>query len=420
MTTEFLTGLTLFRLCCMVAYSDTHTIMLTISQQVLESIKGASRILVVFRADGDSDAVGSALALAHLLEKMGKHQVTIASDGFKPNHQLAFLPKIKTVCDSISGICTYAIELDMKDVQLKNFQYDVKDEKLRIFLTPETGMFRQENVRHATSPFTFDLIMAVSTPDLESLGEVYSQNSKFFFATPIINIDHNPANEQYGHINCVDVTATSTGEVLFSLIEQLGRHYMDAELATNLLTSIIAKTRSFRVPRVTPRTLQITSQLVTHGADRETIVHHLYRTRSLSTLKLWGRVLSRLEHDVPSKLAWSTISAQDFDRTGSTHDHLPDIVEELIAHAPNVNATVIFYEDHVHQSPALSQSTGNGPVCVLVCANAPHSALDLAHSFHPKGSREKVHFDLPSHTMEEAKHDVLTAIRSRMATAVAT
>lgn len=389
--------------------------MLTIPQQFTETITKANRILIAFRQGGDGDAIASALALQHLLEKMGKHEVAIVSHDFTPPKHLSFLPRLKDIQSSLSGLQKFTIELNTEHVKLKDFSYDIQDKKLRIFLTPEEGFFHPEDIAHRTDPFTYDCIITLNTPDLAALGDVHKKHADLFYKTPTINIDHDPANEGYGQINMVDMTAIATGEVLFSIIEHIGKEHLDKMMATYLLTSVIAATKSFRTPRITPHILQMTSECIAHGADREQIMQHLYRTRSVATLKLWGRVLARLEHDTEKKFAWSSLTASDFERTGATEEHLADIVDELIGNTPDITTTLLLYEKTNADSIVIT-AEGNRPVTGILSTHAPYSALTLCNAFAPKGSKERATFSLQGMTLREAEKEVVEKIRAQLMT----
>jgi len=80
------------------------------------------------------------------------------------------------------------------------------------------------------------------------------------------------------------------------------------------------------------------------GADRESIVHGLWRSRQVNTLKLWGRALSRIEQDKNLGLIWTTLSRQDILDSGTTEARLDELVNELIAFAPDSKLTAVFVE----------------------------------------------------------------------------
>ncbi|MEY4745098.1 MAG: hypothetical protein RL272_1043, partial [Candidatus Parcubacteria bacterium] len=278
--------------------------------------------LITFRKEWSVDAIASALALAKFLEKKGK-RVDVVADGFSAPKSLRFLPGIENVKPTFNRLRKFVIHLDVSKTKIDELSYDIEGDKLRIHVTPKEGRFDGKDVTTASTDFKYDCIITVDTPDYGALGTLFSANTEFFYDRPTINIDHEPANEQYGNLNCVDITATSTAEVVHSLLKSTGEHFLTEDVATCLLAGIISKTRSFKTSSVTPRTLDIASELVSAGAKREEIVQNLYRTRTISTLKLWGRALARLKFDPGIKMAWSLLVRQDFIHAGATEEHLP-------------------------------------------------------------------------------------------------
>ena len=185
-----------------------------------------------------------------------------------------------------------------------------------ILLFPRRKAFLPaEDVKTRSGEFKYDLVIVLDTPDLESLGSIYDNDTEFFYQIPIINIDHGSNNEAFGQINLVELTAIATAEILFNLFTNYSRDLLDENIATCLLAGIIAKTKSFKTQNLTPQSLSVSSQLISMGARREEIVNQLYRSRSLNVLKLWGRVLARLTSALENKLVWTVLTQVDFDKT---------------------------------------------------------------------------------------------------------
>ena len=126
-------------------------------------------------------------------------------------------------------------------------------------------------------------------------------------------------------MNVVDVTAAACGEVCHDLVEMIEPGLMDEEVATAFLTGMIAKTKSFKAANVTPKTLQTASKLMARGAKRDLIMQQLYKTRSVGTLRLWGRALARLKTDEKERVVWTMISQQDFLHAGAQEEDLSDV-----------------------------------------------------------------------------------------------
>src|SRR3989339_76548 len=313
------------------------------SQQIFEAIKRSHRPLICVPSGAGADHYASALGLAKVLEALDKQVLIVAADGKAPKN-LRFLPGVDKIEGKLENLRRFVIELDASKTPVQELSYEVKDEKLYVYLSPKKGFWDPKDVRTSSSGYKYDLIICIGSPDFESCAQLYTDNPDFFYRTPIINIDHSPENEHYGQVNAVDLTASACGEVCHDIIEAIEPSLIDEDVATAFLTGMIAKTKSFKSKVVTPKTLQTASKLIAKGARREHIVENLYRTRSVSTLRLWGRALARLKADEDAKMVWSLLSQQDFMHAGAQDEDLKDVIEELIASSPNARVTVLLFE----------------------------------------------------------------------------
>ena len=373
---------------------------LTESQQVSDVLEKSKHILITFPKEFTPDAVASALALYLILKKKDK-LVDIACDDFKLPKNLEFLPKSKVIKSKISNLQKFVISIDNKDNNIEDFSYNLEDDKLKIYVTPKSGSISTEDYTAENSGYKYDLIVVLDSPDLESLGKIYSDNTEFFYETNILNIDHSAENENYGQINLVNMNAVSTAGVIFRLVNTIDINLLDEDIATALLTGLISKTRSFKTPNVTPATLKLASVLLEAGAKRDLIIKSLYRSRSIGTLNLWGRVLTRLKNDVGSKLVWSTLTEGDFVEAGATVEDLPDVVDELISFVPGVEIVIIFYQ-------------ANGKDNVLLSTLKTHNALQLSSRFKPQGNKNIAEFSMDRQNLIETEIEVINEIKNKI------
>lgn len=353
----------------------------TLHEQIASTLERSSQILIAFKKDHSADTVASALALKLVLEKMNKH-VDIVSDSFVLENTYAFLPQSQTIHTTLTGLQQFKISIDTKKTPLKDISYKQEGDMVHIILTPKQGTVSSDHIATHQGAYRYDLIITVDTEDLESLGSVFQEHPDFFYNTTIINFDHKPENEEFGQINHVDPNATSTAEVLFHSIEELQKQHeklLDEHIAQCLLCGIIAKTHSFKSAKVTPATLHIASRLMKAGADRTAIVKHLYYTKSIKTLKLWGKVLSRLKSDPKKKIAWSFVTQEDFEELQATPEKLQEVIEELILTAPEAKIILIVY-GYKQQLHALLHS------------DTTLSSKELATAYNPFGSKRLATF----------------------------
>ena len=246
--------------------------MLTQDQQIFEQIKKAKNILIVFKKVWSGDSVGSGLAMYLFLKKIGK-DVEIAAEKFDQGNLYSFLPAYSEIKNSIENLRQFIISLDITDTKVNQIKYKVEEDTLNFIISPKDGFFSEEDISSRSSGFKYDLIISLDAPDMEALGKIYDNDTEFFYHTPIINIDCHSNNEEYGQINLIELTAVSTSEILFNLFDKYSREAIDENIATCLLAGMIAETRSFKTPNVTPNALSTAAQLVTMGARRDEIVN---------------------------------------------------------------------------------------------------------------------------------------------------
>jgi phosphoesterase RecJ-like protein len=375
--------------------------MLNQAQQIHKHIEDAEHILITFRGDGGGDAIGSAVALFLFLEQLGK-RVDMVVDGFSLPRQLKFLKKAKKIKPAFSHLQKFILTLDVKNTGVKELSYDIKNEKLRISITPKEGFLTRDNVRTAQSDFKYDLVITIDTRDLKSLGDMYINNTELFYRVPIVNIDSHAGNEHFGQMNLVDLTTASTAEVVFGLIQKLGQEYINEDIATALLTGMIARTHSFKTDDIKPSTLALASRLIGLGAKRDYIVQNLYRTRTINSLKLWGQALSHLENDPKMGLVSTTITREDFTRSGATEGDLYEIVDELIGNSPEAKMILIIHE-HADDTS----------IHAILTTQKERDALELLRPFSPSGSPNRASCIIRGKTLKQAEEEIIGHIKKQ-------
>lgn len=372
---------------------------LTEANQIKKLIEDSKHILLVFPRHDAGDALAGVLALKLFLEKNHKHAEAAAS-GFNLPKNLAWLPGAPTIKPQLTQLQKFIIKVDAKNAPIETISYDMKNDCLSIYLTPKQGVINKNNLRTAQTAYKYDLIITLKTPDLNALGDIYLNNTDLFYRTPIINIDNEPNNERYGQVNCLDFTSASVCEIIFNLLVAINEPLLDNDIANCLLTGLTVATKGFKNDGLTPRALELGSKLINLGADREKIIKELYRTRSLAALKLWGTALTHLQHKKEAGLVYTSLTRDDFTRTGATPADLRDIMDELIMNSPEAKLALIFYEDN-----------DQGKVYALLAANKNYNALELAAPWRPEGNKNQVKFIVEGKDLKEAEETVLETMK---------
>lgn len=345
-------------------------------EHLLRVLERSERPLLVVPNASDLDVLAAAIAMGRVLKTWGK-QVEILIPGGKLPEALAFLPTTDLLFRAdMPNLRTLGITLPVEHTKVEELTYAVENGELKINIIPKHGFWSPEQVRVSVSGYRFDLAVVIGAQNLSDLGGMANQFADFFFSTPLVSIDNQPSHSGFAAYNVVDVGAISNTEVVYNFLRTTAPDLLTKELATVLLTGMVAATRGFRSGNVTPRTLQASSELVAKGAERDVIMDKLFRTKSMETLRLWGRALTRLQARKELSLAWTSLTHTDFVSASASEDALTDIVDELITMSPDVRVVAIFFE------------RTDGSINVRLHAQHPHDALALGAPFRAIGTKE--------------------------------
>ena len=272
------------------------------------------------------------------------------------------VPGLESIRKNISKNESFVISVNTEVIKLDELSYHTLDKSVDIYLQAQGGQkFTPANISFNAQPPVYDLIICVDTPSLDQLGNVYSQNASMFLDTPKVNIDNHIANENYGNINIIEVTAAATSEIIFELLKRYEHGLIDVDISTSLLTGIISATNSFQKSLTTHNSFLRASELIGMGAEQQEIIKHLFKTRSFPMLKLWGRAMARIKILETSRVPvyFSLITAQDIEKSAASMEDVQGAFYELIANLPDLK--ILFF----------------------ACENSSTSKIDLYFYIHP-------------------------------------
>lgn len=299
--------------------------------------------MIVIPEAFNGDSLGSAIALNGALQKLGKFSELVCNEEIP--EKLKFMPGLETIKKDVSSWRDFIISIDTSKNKISRLRYENEDRALKIYLTTPRKI-EEQDIKFQPGDFYYDLVITIDSPDLESLGKIFEDNTELFFGKPILNIDHKSANEYFGEVNLVEPTNAACAEVCANFIQSLGPDLIDETAATGLLTGILFKTRCFQNFKTTPQTLNLASLLITKGAAQEKIVQNLYKIKPLNRLRLWGKLLSRLDYNENSKTAWLFAKPEDFSQTQTVPQDLTFILEEINDLFPQITIGLILWQEN--------------------------------------------------------------------------
>lgn len=262
---------------------------------VVERIRGARRVLAVGHENPDGDTLGATLGVVRIIESMGGQADPVCTDPVPPLY------------DFLDGIERFRTDPD-------------------------------------PSP-DYDLFVASDCATLERIGAVGERHRALFERLPRVVIDHHASNDAMGEADWIEPASAATCEMVTLLALRLGVP-LDAgggALAAVLMTGIVMDTATFAHPNTTPRTLAVAAALVEAGAPLSEISRRLYRTKPPSQLRLFGRVLERLETYDQGRVVASTLLDADLAATDTKPAHSEGIID-MLAQADAAEVAIMFKE----------------------------------------------------------------------------
>lgn len=318
-------------------------------QTITNTISKAQRIAVVLPQLPNNDLVAAAFAIASTVEGLSTDfKKTVMVFSAAQSWQIPQLPFIKNtpqVYQGLNSSSQLAIKVSNRNTKPSELRYEKTDEGLTIFISPEAGMkFQESDVTVLPSASDFDLLIILGSMNFEQLGNLFSDNTKLFFETPHINIDTNPANEFFGTINLIKTTASSVSEVVMDILEKIPGSLENESVSTALLAGIVSRTSSFRDPKTTPQALLKSARLIELGAKHQEIIQHLFKTKSLAQLQLWGRALARLTAFPEKQTLMAVVTKSDMEKTQVEVESLSVVVRDIIEMITGFSLVILLAE----------------------------------------------------------------------------
>lgn len=249
---------------------------------VAEVLRSEDDFLVSAHQNPDGDALGSLLAVARLLDHMGKRATYLCLDPIPDN--LRFLPGL-------------------------------------------------DRLTTALPSRRFDRLLLLDCGMPERVGPVFVEADLFDRAAVL---DHHLTERHFGDPAYVRPSASATGEIVVDLAAELGIA-ADAEFATCAYTAIAADTGGFRFSNTTPRVLRIAADLVAAGAAPQRIASAFFGEVPERRVRLLADVLAGLEMHHGGRVAMLIVDQATLDRHGATRNDL----EGFIDHARSIRGVAV-------------------------------------------------------------------------------
>ena len=232
-------------------------------------VNNSTNIVNICHTNADGDALGSVLAWAEYLKQQGKNVTVIVPDMY-PDF-LQWLPGTQSI-----------VRFDKK-----------KDEATQLLKDADLVCCMDFNTLSRSS---------------EEIERVLLEAQK-----PLLLIDHHLAPSNNYELSLSYPTMSSTAEVVFRLIWQLGGYEsMTRNMAVNIYCGMMTDTGGFTFNSSRPEIFFIISQLIAKGIDKDKIYRNIYHVFSVDRLRLTGYILYRkMKVLTPLRASYYTISREE-------------------------------------------------------------------------------------------------------------
>jgi phosphoesterase RecJ-like protein len=240
-------------------------------EEICRVFREKDRFLVACHENPEGDAIGSELALALALRKMGKTVTVLNADPVPGN--LAFLPGA-------------------------------------------------DSVVHEADGSRYEVAVVVDCGSTERTGRVRAELCK---PPVLVNIDHHRTNGGCGSHCLVDPEAAATGMLIYRILSAMGGE-IDYDVAVNIYVAILTDTGSFHYANTSPEAFHIAGEMIRRGIDPWAVAEQVYETQSIDRLRLLGRVLGSLEVAAEGKVAAITTMKKDLADFSARKDFLEGFI----------------------------------------------------------------------------------------------
>jgi len=240
------------------------TAVATDLDRVVDALRSGERFLLTAHEGPDGDALGSLLAMHHVLRQLGKDSVMfLHAKEFPLPVEYRFLPLEEVFHEPPADVVDRTLVfLDCGNIDRMPVEF-----------------LRRDGAR-------------------------------------VLNIDHHHDNTRFGSVNLVDTEASCTAEIVLDVAKRLGAD-ITPEIASALYVGLVTDTGKFMYENTGPAAHRMAAELIEAGVDVDDTYRRLYERVPIEKLRLIARALEKIERHDEGRFAVTYISADDYEATGA-------------------------------------------------------------------------------------------------------
>jgi phosphoesterase RecJ-like protein len=241
------------------------------------AVRGARQVALACHVNPDGDALGSMLALLHVLRAAGRDVVASFPTPFRVAPHYRDLPGL----DLLVSPAEFPTEPDVM--------------------------------------ITFDCGSLARLGDLEPAAKG---------ARALVVVDHHVSNERFGTVNLVDPDAAASGVVVQALVDRLGLP-LDRDAAVCLYAALVCDTGRFQYASTTPAVFDLARRLTEFDVPVPELSRRLFEEHRFAYLQLLGDALARAELVPEHGFVWTAVTQDMLRRHGVSIDEVEGLIDIL-------------------------------------------------------------------------------------------
>jgi phosphoesterase RecJ-like protein len=242
-------------------------------------LRAAPEVVLACHVNPDGDALGSMLALAHALRRLGTRVLPSFSEPFEVPTSLAGLPGVDLL------------------------------------------------VPPAELPAAPPLLVTFDTGSADRLGSLHGLVAA---AGEVLVVDHHASNTRYGSLHLVDPAAAATAVLVAELVRRLDQP-LDHDTAACLYAGLVTDTGSFRFAATTAETHELAARLLRTGIRHDLLARTLLDTHPAGWLAMVGAALARARLEPAAAgglgLVWTETRLAELAAAGLAADQAESVID---------------------------------------------------------------------------------------------
>lgn len=256
-------------------------------------IERASSLGLACHLKPDGDALGSMLAVHHVLSAAGRHAVASFPSPFVVPSHYREMPGLEVLVDP------------------------------------------------SEFPSAPEVMVTFDCGSLARLGDLAPAAAA---AGELVVIDHHISNRAFGSVNVIDPEAASTGSVVHQLIERLGLP-LNRDAAVCLYTALVCDTGRFQYETTNAEVFDLARELVEFDVPVTRLSRQLFEEHRFAYLRLLGDALTRAELIPDERFVWTAVRRGDFDHFGVDLDEVEGLID-ILRRTVEADVACVLKQDH--------------------------------------------------------------------------